>query len=92
MEITCNGTTVLDVARLRVLSVGGACLGLRGLYPIGMAMGLSVTLPGSDDAIACRAVVRSAVFGKGVGVEFLELTPDDRAHLHESWPARSPAP
>ena len=32
---TFNGTTVVDVARVHVIGAGGACLGLRGLYPIG---------------------------------------------------------
>ena len=44
-------------------------------------MGLRVTLPGTEDAIAYQAAVRSAAFEEGVGVAFLDLTPEDRGRL-----------
>ena len=66
---TPSGPTHL-AGRFVVLGAGGACLELDEPFSIGNLFNLSFTLPQSGDTISCRAIVRSAVEGQGVGVEF----------------------
>ncbi len=66
--------------RLVVLSARGALLELDEGYPIGtlLRMGFELATPGEID---CRAIVRRAIAGKGVGVEFLDIEPGDRERI-----------
>ena len=45
-------------------------------------MNVGFTVPATNHQIACRAIVRNAVLGEGVGVEFLDLPSPDREHPH----------
>ena len=82
VDINFGATVGADIGRLQVVGAGGACLQVLGQYPIGTVMHVGFTLPATDHQITCRAVVRNAVLGEGVGVEFLDLPPTDREHLH----------
>ena len=64
-----------------MLEAGGACLELDEPFSTGSLLNLSFTLPQTEDAIGCRAIVRSAVEGKGVGVEFLDISPQERERV-----------
>ena len=86
VEVNTGDRIVADVARLCVVGIGGACLALQGPYPIGRRVQVRFTLPGTDVSIACGAVVRNAD-DYGVGVEFLNLAPDQRHELR-AWVGR----
>ena len=58
--------------RLVVLSAGGAFLELDDAYPVGSLMHVRFELPTLGE-IGCRAIVRRAIEGTGVGVEFLGI-------------------
>lgn len=88
VEIATKGTTGADIVCLQVLGAGGACVDLQGPYPVGQVLGLRFTLPGTDDDIACEAIVRNAVRGECVGVEFLNLPIEQRERLH-AWVAHA---
>lgn len=91
VEIGGGDKAVADIARLRVVGIGGACLALQGPYPIGQRVQVRFTLPGTNVSIACTAVVRNADDSYGVGVEFLNLAPDQRHELR-AWVRRVTAP
>lgn len=63
---------------LRDLSVGGAFVQSRQVYPIGSLISLRFRVPGSTALAACTAIVRNMQFGDGFGVEFLDLGGESR--------------
>ena len=65
--------------RLADLSVGGAFIQGAGTTT-GSILSLRFKLPGSDGFLACTAMVRHTRSG-GLGVEFLDLSPDDLGRL-----------
>ncbi len=67
--------------RFVVLGAGGACLELNGTFSIGNLLDLWFTLPETRDTISSHAIVRSAVEGGGVGVEFLDISPQERERV-----------
>ena len=67
------GQAELVDGRLVVLGAGGAFLELfDAAYPIGSLMHVRFELPTLGE-IGCRAIVRNAIEGTGVGVEFLDM-------------------
>ena len=82
MDINFGDTAASDIGHVEVVGAGGAGLQLLGQYPIGTVMNVGFTVPATDHQIACRAIVRNAVLGEGVGVEFLDLPTPDREQLH----------
>ena len=67
---------------LRDLSEGGAYIETSEQFPVGSVLSLRFTLPGSDAMISCAVFVRNVrEGGRGLGVEFLDLSRDVREHL-----------
>jgi hypothetical protein len=65
---------------LRDLSEGGAYIETSEQFPVGSVMSLRFMLPGADAMISCAVFVRNVRDGgSGLGVEFLDLSQDDRA-------------
>ncbi len=65
--------------RLADLSVGGALIHGAGTTT-GSILSLRFKLPGSDDFISCTAIARHTR-GGGLGVKFLDLSPNKRTRL-----------
>ena len=65
--------------RLADLSVGGAFIQGAGTTT-GSILSLRFKLPGSDDFISCTAIARHTR-GGGLGIEFLDLSPDNLGRL-----------
>ncbi len=64
---------------LRDLSEGGAFIETAEGFPIGSVLSLRFDLPGVRDLISCAVSVRNVRSdGTGLGVQFLDLSPDDR--------------
>ncbi len=77
-----GGATVRRVmGRIVVLGAGGACLEIGENYPVGTALGVAFTPDPLINEVACVAVVRNSLDGKGIGVEFLDLDPLDQARI-----------
>ena len=51
------------------------------LFSTGNLLDLWFKLPETRDTISSHAIVRSAVEGKGVGVEFLDISPQERERV-----------
>ena len=62
--------------RFSNVSVGGAFIELEHGYPIGSIVNLRFSLPIQSHFITCAAIVRSAHPGQGIGIEFLDLSPE----------------
>ncbi len=77
---TPSGPTRVE-GRFVVLGEGGACLELDESFSVGSLLNLTFTLPETGDTIGCRAIVRNAVEGKGMGVEFLDISPQERERV-----------
>ena len=65
--------------KLANVSVGGAFIQGAGTT-IGSILNLRFKIPGSDDFITSTAIGRNTRNG-GLGVEFIDLSPDNRARL-----------
>ena len=74
------GNQVRTAGRLVVLSAGGAFLELDDDYPVGRPLRLRFELAALGK-VGCRAILRRYHHGTGVGVEFLEVDPADRARI-----------
>ncbi len=66
--------------RLAILGAGGAFLELGENHAIGSLLRLRFTIAELGE-IACQAIVRNALEGKGVGVEFLDIEPSDQERI-----------
>ncbi len=74
------GSQVRTGGRLVVLSAGGAFLELDDDYPVGRPLRLQFYLA-TLGTVGCRAILRSYLQSTGVGVEFLDIDPADRARI-----------
>ncbi len=75
-----GGRTIRMDGRLAILGAGGAFLELGGNYAIGSRVRLRFTTAELGE-IACQAIVRNGLEGKGVGVEFLDIEPSDQERI-----------
>ena len=75
-----EASTPVD-GRFLILGGGGAWIEMAGQYPIDSEVALRFKLPRGATDIACRAVVRNRMHRRGAGVEFVDITPDDRASV-----------
>ena len=68
---------------LRDLSEGGAFIQTQQQFSKGSILTLCFDLPFTGHRIAATVVVRHRREGSGIGVEFLDLSPDDRLELQD---------
>jgi len=81
VQVSKGGTSMSMQGRVVVLGAGGAFLELRDDFPVGTLLGVQFTLPSAAAPVACPAIVRSRHEGQGVGVEFLDLSLQDRERI-----------
>jgi len=68
------------VSRVATLGLGGLFIEVPEPAPAGELLKLFFKIPSGD--VRARAMVRDSHPGKGMGVEFTSMKPDDRARLH----------
>jgi PilZ domain len=69
------------VSRLETLSLGGVFIHTSEPPPVGSALNILIDMQNGD--VRARAVVRRVAPGKGMGIEFISMTPEDRARLNK---------
>ena len=67
---------------LRDLSMGGAYVESRQVYPIGSIISIRFKIPAATNLVSCSAIVRNAKIGEGFGVQFLDISREN-VHLIE---------
>jgi hypothetical protein len=70
-----------SVSRLETLSLGGVFIHTPEPPPIGSAINILLDMQNGD--VRARAVVRRVAPSKGMGIEFISMTPEDRALLNK---------
>jgi len=60
---------------------GGAFIEVNEAYAEGDQVGLRFVLPGTHDEVACECVVREYIPGRGIGVEFTDISAIDRERV-----------
>ena len=80
VNVVNYGAGSRDDGRIIVLGQGGASLELSGNYSVGSMLRLGFELPATKGEITCTAIVRGRR-ATGVGVEFLQLEPQDRGRV-----------
>lgn len=68
-----------SVSYLESMALGGLFIRTKQPPPIRSAVRVLVELPSGD--IRARAVVRRVAPAKGMGIEFISMSPEDRARL-----------
>jgi len=74
--------TQRSVSYLETLALGGAFIRTLQAVPVRSAVKLLLELPVGD--VRARAIVRRVAPNKGFGVEFISMTPEDRARLNQT--------
>jgi hypothetical protein len=69
------------VSRAEVLGMGGMFLQTADPLPAGAMMELLFDLKSGE--VRARAIVRDSTPGKGMGVQFVQMQPADRARLNQ---------
>jgi hypothetical protein len=70
-----------SVSRLETLSLGGVFIHTPEPPPIGSTLNILMDMQNGD--VRARAVVRRVAPSKGMGIEFISMTPEDRARLNK---------
>lgn len=66
---------------LETLSAGGAFLKTVAVLPINMHLEMRFRLHDTGEYISCRAIVRNVKSGEGCGVEFQDISAEDRQRI-----------
>jgi hypothetical protein len=69
------------VSRLETLSLGGVFIHTPEPPPIGSTINVLLDMQNGD--VRARAIVRRIAPSKGMGIEFISMTPEDRARLNK---------
>jgi hypothetical protein len=70
-----------SVSRLETLSLGGVFIHTPEPAPVGSMINMLLDMPNGD--VRARAIVRRVAPSKGMGIEFISMTPEDRARLNK---------
>jgi hypothetical protein len=70
-----------SVSRLETLSLGGVFIHTPEPPPIGSTINILLDMQNGD--VRARAIVRRIAPSKGMGIEFISMTPEDRARLNK---------
>jgi PilZ domain len=68
---------------LRDVSVGGAYLQSRQVFPIGSVLNFRFKIPNVTNFVSCTAIVRNMEVGGGIGVQFLDLSGENRKLIEQ---------
>jgi hypothetical protein len=81
MPVVWQGTGNRFVSRVAILGLGGLFIEVSEPAATGEVLKLVFQVPNGD--VRARAMVRSSYPGKGMGVEFTSMGPEDRARLNQ---------
>lgn len=68
-------------SRAEMVGLGGLFLHTKNPAPVGSVVDLFFDVKGGE--VRAQAVVRNSITGKGMGVQFVQMRPDDRARLSQ---------
>jgi hypothetical protein len=70
-----------NVSPIRTVGLGGMFIFEDDPLPEGTMLQVVFKLPGGRDTVRARATVRLAEVGRGMGVEFIQMSPMERNRL-----------
>jgi hypothetical protein len=79
MFVTWLGNDLQLFSRVQTLSMGGLFISVHNPPPVGTKLRLAFAVP--DGTVRAEAIVRHAVPGRGVGVEFTQMDLKDKLLL-----------
>lgn len=82
IDVFFDGSDLTGVASTQDISPGGLYMNTQADIPEGAALTLRIPLSGRD--VVCNAEVVYSNPGRGVGVTFVGLSSEDRAHLESA--------
>jgi hypothetical protein len=78
--VAWQGASLRTVSRVATLGLGGLFIAAQRPAELGEGIRMVFNVPGGE--VRARATVRNSHPGKGMGVEFTSMKPEDRALLH----------
>jgi len=81
MSVGWKSASHRGVSRAEVIGMGGLFLYTLSPLPLGTVIELLFDLKAGE--VRARAVVRDSQPGKGMGVQFVQMQPSDRARLSQ---------
>jgi PilZ domain len=78
--VAWQGSAGRTVSRVATLGMGGLFIAAEEPAPLGEGIRMVFQVP--EGEVRARATVRNSHPGKGMGVEFTSMKPEDRARLH----------
>ena len=82
-QVHCEALGCNEIRVTRDVSVGGMFFNVRFPLPIDSELSLTFRLYPTGPAITCRAKVVFAGVGLGMGIQFLDLSPEARQTLQK---------
>ena len=87
IDVFFDGADLTGVASTKDISPGGLYMNTQASLPEGAALTLRIPLEGHD--VVCNGEVVYSNPGVGVGVTFMGLSEEDRAHLERAMAQQS---
>src|SRR5690348_15078321 len=81
LVIAWKSNAARTASRADIVGMGGLFLHTKSPAPVGSVVELFFDVKGGE--VRAQAVVRDSVAGKGMGVQFIQMRPDDRARLSQ---------
>ena len=81
MSVAWLGTDLQLFSRVQVIGMGGLFIATPKPDPVGTKLRLTFELPGGN--VQPEAIVRNVAPGKGMGVEFTRMEPQERSLLQD---------
>jgi Tfp pilus assembly protein PilZ len=78
-----EGVYTRNDERISMLGVGGAFIETNTYFPLKSTLVMRFRLYENEDFITCHAVVRNYEGGKGIGVEFTDLSKEERTRIRK---------
>src|SRR5487761_1351651 len=78
--VAWKGPSGREVSRVTTLGLGGVFI--EAPQPASIGEGIQMVFKVAGAEVRARAMVRNSHPGKGMGVEFISMKPEDRARLH----------
>ncbi len=78
-----EGVYTRNDEQISMLGVGGAFIETNTYFPLKSTLVMRFRLYESEDFITCQAIVRNYEGGKGMGVEFTDLTKEERVRIRQ---------
>lgn len=88
LHITYEGSSIETPVRAPDISRQGMFINTGKFFPEGTVIKVQFRLTRMDQEVKCRAEVRYCLNGVGIGVQFLDITPEQAQSIEDEMTAK----